>query len=633
MSIVNGSIDTNFGTNGIIFSNKANYSSTNSLAIQTISNTKYIVAVGRAEGYVSRYTINGTLDTSFGTNGYTATGIGGATCVLSAVVILPDNSIIVGGQAVDSGLQAGYITKLNSNGIVDTTFGTVGTKEINFTDLGVAFENIEKLSYQTIGGVTKIIGIGSLYYGGPIHGVILRLNMNGTYDTTFGDGAPVTIDNFGSFTPVPGTVIVRLSPLTSGVVLNDNSILVTGSSNSNIFLSKYTQNGILDITFGTSGIVETDSGIGGDNGISIGIQTINSVQKILVGFNNGTGIGIARYSLAGVLDTTFRYSSSNVLTETLNNTYPYAESMVIHKYGKITMVGRNQSNTDVMLSCFNADGTLDTTFGTNGYIYDLNSPNFISIYDVVINNVNGYEYLIVAGEQSSSGNGFLARYSTTILAPLQATGSFTISNKTYLVNTTFTNPTIDNTNVVGGFNWSSSDSSIVSYSNNVATINGIGTVTLIATPVDTTNYLGTITGTLTVVAPPNFSDYLDSSFGSSGTYNLDIQISGVSYNNFTTSIKKQETNKLIVAGYSSPVINSTGSDKVLTIVRYNINTNTLDNSFGTNGIFTLSSTQFKHIGNIHILSDKKILVVGQTSTSNACIIKINKDGSLDTSFH
>src|SRR5207253_537657 len=75
---------------------------------------------------IARYSMNGSLDTTFGTGGKVTTDIASSDDQAYAVVIQPDGKIIVAG---DSFLEIGFVFALvryNSNGSLDTSFGIGG---------------------------------------------------------------------------------------------------------------------------------------------------------------------------------------------------------------------------------------------------------------------------------------------------------------------------------------------------------------------------------------------------------------------------------------------------------------------------------------------------------------------------
>jgi uncharacterized delta-60 repeat protein len=95
------------------------------------------------------------------------------------------------------------------------------------------------------------------------------------------------------------------------------------------------------------------------------------------GNNNSTDIMIARYNENGSLDTTFDNDGIKVIN--LNYSQDI-NTLLIQNNGKIIVGGSFTSITNPNLSTiglarFNIDGSLDTTFGTNGYVY---TPNISS---------------------------------------------------------------------------------------------------------------------------------------------------------------------------------------------------------------------------------------------------------------
>jgi uncharacterized delta-60 repeat protein len=131
------------------------------------------------------------------------------------------------------------------------------------------------------------------------------------------------------------------------------------------------QAGSLDTTFGTAGIVTTSfadgvAGVGGfeqSNGDIVAVAQVNFVNNV------GTGIGLVRYTSAGELDTTFGTNGVTVTTFAGIAFDPFG--FAVRKNGDIliggvatTRSGRNEFG----LARYTANGVLDTTFGTGGLV-------------------------------------------------------------------------------------------------------------------------------------------------------------------------------------------------------------------------------------------------------------------------
>jgi uncharacterized delta-60 repeat protein len=134
----NGSLDTTFGSDGTVSTDLSNSNDTaNSIAIQP--DGKIIVVGVRWKGIVSdfalvRYRSNGSLDTTFDADGKVTTDFGSVTDIANAVVVQPDGKLIVAGMTYN-GLNSDFIVaRYNTNGSLDTTFNTVGSVITDFNN-------------------------------------------------------------------------------------------------------------------------------------------------------------------------------------------------------------------------------------------------------------------------------------------------------------------------------------------------------------------------------------------------------------------------------------------------------------------------------------------------------------------
>ena len=84
---------------------------------------------------LARYDSNGTLDTSFGTSGKVTTDFAGGDDVPSepsAIALEGDGKIVVVGQTLVRGVYDFALARYNSNGTLDTSFGTSGKVTTDF---------------------------------------------------------------------------------------------------------------------------------------------------------------------------------------------------------------------------------------------------------------------------------------------------------------------------------------------------------------------------------------------------------------------------------------------------------------------------------------------------------------------
>ncbi len=165
--------------------------------------------------------------------------------------------------------------------------------------------------------------------------------------------------------------------LAKGVaVQSDGKIVVVGfvivSNGSAFALARYTASGILDATFGTAGLVTTDLILGlRDEANAVALQADGKIVAVGVaglGDNANSDFALVRYNADGSLDSSF--GSGGIVTTDFTGTSEEANNLAIQPDGKIIAVGstRGFKSTDFALARYNGDGSLDTTFGSGGLI-------------------------------------------------------------------------------------------------------------------------------------------------------------------------------------------------------------------------------------------------------------------------
>jgi uncharacterized delta-60 repeat protein len=358
-----GTLDSSFGSNGIT-STSFGTSYTIYSAIATYPDGR-IVTVGQTgvsvdkSFAVARYNRNGTLDLSFAEYGRATFQFGFGTAAAAALSISADQKIIVAGYANNNGQTDFAIARLNEDGSFDTSFSDDGKVSIDMRgqeDIAYA------VSIQQDG---KIVLGGTSQYGAQSQFAILRLNVDGTRDNTFGEEGLV-------LEPVLG-----ISRAYSLIIQPDGKIIAAGGSNASDATDPYNQDfalvrfdpdGSLDRSFGTGGIVSTDFFGWWDEAMSVDLQ---SDGKIVVAGNilrpgHGSDFGIARYNSDGSPDNDF--SGTGRLNLDLGSTSESASSVGVQTDGKIILAGYGIGArfSDFFVVRLNADGALDNTFSHDG---------------------------------------------------------------------------------------------------------------------------------------------------------------------------------------------------------------------------------------------------------------------------
>ena len=208
---------------------------------------------------VARYTITGTLDTSFDSDGYVTLDIVGEDDQASDVLIQPNGEIVIAGNSVNGGVRSALLARFDSAGTLDTTFGVNGVVIPTFGASGPdVFESIVQLDNG------QLLVTGSRDDGSQNDIILLRYSADGVIDTTFGTNGVVT-------TPIGSNY-----SLAYGLAVQDSGkIIVAGStdagSNNDIVVIRYLSNGTLDPDFGTGGVTTLDLGHD-DESLDVNVQ-------------------------------------------------------------------------------------------------------------------------------------------------------------------------------------------------------------------------------------------------------------------------------------------------------------------------------------------------------------------------
>jgi uncharacterized delta-60 repeat protein len=297
------------------------------------------------------YSQDGTLDTSFGNNGYVVTDFYGRGDRGSSVAIQADGKIVVYGVANHPNNYFVYgLVRYTPDGALDTTFGTDG---LVTTQIGNNYH--EYFNSLHIQPDQKIITSTTFFENGEVGFLLVRYLPDGALDNTFGiDGIVKTsyAENY----------------LSGTVLLPNNKILAGGSNtdggNNSILLVKYLPDGSLDTSFGTNGSIMQF--INNESFKVFGIK-VQSDGKILVPYRTEENFvkkfQIARFLSNGVLDPDFGVDGI-VEIESLSEVFH--SSITIQNDGKILMSLRTQPGTSIKRLLPN--GEFDVSFGNNGNV-------------------------------------------------------------------------------------------------------------------------------------------------------------------------------------------------------------------------------------------------------------------------
>jgi len=233
-----GAIDTTFGNNG--FSMNINFFEASKLVL--LSDGKYLISGtgwidNNRAAMVRRHLANGSIDTSFGTNGVVTINMGTTASYAGWLFVQPDGNILATGyyEYVENTvtIKRLFLTRLlAANGTVDTTYGVNGYSTSNETI---------NLRYVKMEADASLIVLGTRLAVTPESNLIrARFDSNGNIiaDETLyfsGSGSTVTMQPDGKI-------------LFAGSYIN-----AVEANGANCFFYRLNADGTTDGTFGTNG--------------------------------------------------------------------------------------------------------------------------------------------------------------------------------------------------------------------------------------------------------------------------------------------------------------------------------------------------------------------------------------------
>jgi uncharacterized delta-60 repeat protein len=362
-----GDLDPSFGTGGVVTTTFGTEEA-RALAVALQADGK-IVAVGTnttGTFELARYNVDGSLDTTFGIGGSVTTAIGGINDFAEAVAVQEDGKIIVAGTT-DTGTQnvlgndqtVFALVRYNPDGGRDETFGSGGTVTTAFGTVGDRARTIvlQDDGKVVLGGNTFTACDPSSRCEGAF--ALARYDTVGSLDSTFGTGGKV-ITPFGTSSSIHAVALQGDGKLVVAGSTIDDGGAVAGA------LARYNADGTLDATFGTGGIA-TGAALNFAGAEAVALQPdgkIVAAGPTEMQYLHARDFMVARYNSDGKPDSTF--GTAGTATAAFGNVANCA-GVALQGDGKIVAAGDTQYQA-FALARFNAEGTLDASFGTRGTV-------------------------------------------------------------------------------------------------------------------------------------------------------------------------------------------------------------------------------------------------------------------------
>jgi uncharacterized delta-60 repeat protein len=331
----------------------------------------------------------GALDTSFGMKGQVEQSLGGGNDTTSGMIVTADGKIVVVGSTTssESGTTSAnmLVDRFSADGSLDASFGagnSDGSPDGVVTlSLGDGSDEGRAIAAQSDG---KLVIAGTSTSTDKSSNIIVaRLDADGKPDAAFGTSNDNTPNGFVNVSLSDGNDVAY-----AVAVQADGKILVAGTTPSadgnNIAVARMNADGTLDTSFGAGtsdgspdGVVTLSLGKGDDEARAIAVQSDGKI--VIAGTSSSTdatgkstNIVVARMNADGTLDTTFGTGTTDdspdgVVSLSLSDGNDAASAIAVQADGKILVAGDSSgaNGTNAAIARMNADGTLDTTFGAN----------------------------------------------------------------------------------------------------------------------------------------------------------------------------------------------------------------------------------------------------------------------------
>ena len=343
------------------------------------------------------------LDNTFGGCGKKFTGIGpnGNPNVrhadTTALAIQPDGKLLVAGLMYASNAR-GLIIRLNTNGSVDSSFANTGFQRINPEENRLPI--IKKIIVQPDGKI--------LVSGQDLSiGILQRLNADGSYDTGFSSPFNGQLGGSGQ--------TMALQP-DGKIVLNEypDDSVVGGDDQMHLF--RYNPDGSRDLSFSSAA-----TQVPRNSSYNASVHVAPSGRIIVTGRFDSEVRAMA-FTSTGVVDPSFATAGTKVVIPArykffvdpltgrprVQTTPCGITNSIQQADGKILVsgaCGNPADNKTFIMGRINADGSSDLSFGTSGVKYEPSLPEMRAL--AVQPNGN----IVVGGTENNDF--LLARFNST----------------------------------------------------------------------------------------------------------------------------------------------------------------------------------------------------------------------------
>lgn len=356
-----GALDTTFGTNGNV--THVSYSPEHFEPIDSkelSDGTIMVVSQFQKKIKLKKFNTDGSINTSFGVNGLIQNDFPSLNYAASLVIQTGDKMVVSG--AWSNAADDSFLLRYYADGSFDTSFGTNGLLLYPATYYTSRCKSLPDNSF--IVPLTQVPLTTSNSFS------IVKLTPAGVLDTSFGTNGTASASIFNNLNDICEVNNLIIQP--------DGKIIVIGKAKTATGTQQYASvrflpNGSLDATFGVNGIAVYNPFSTPAFLVNINCSTLQSDGKIIIGINyeqyntdTNARMMCIRLNANGSLDTSYGINGYNFIS----NDFYTTSNMLLQPDGKLLIVGRSENVATTYSNYIlrlNSNGSYDTDFNNTGF--------------------------------------------------------------------------------------------------------------------------------------------------------------------------------------------------------------------------------------------------------------------------
>ena len=380
-----GTVDLSFGNNGQVITSIQPGGSHIPKCNIVQGDSKILVAgySSFADLNVLRYNINGTLDNSFNEDGITSEKVESSND--NGRILVKENNgklLLIGtkkNRIINTlGSSDIAIAKYNQDGSLDDSFGVNGKSTLI---LDQQVNTPRKAALQPDGKILVLNEYSNFASSNNGHEVI-GFNSDGSLDSSFGINGKVSISTSSFSSSFSSLSALHVREDGGFFVINHGYSPIDNSEPFALYITSFSSDGSVNTNFGNGGTAYQEglfvSGV--DPEIAVQPDGKIIISTYSQGSIGGFGFALFRFNSDGTIDTSFE---NEVLTINAGSA-PF--TVFLEPDGKILVAGSNEEsvgfsvNFNFITARYNSNGSLDSSYGTNGVLKTFLGDQFGSVY-------------------------------------------------------------------------------------------------------------------------------------------------------------------------------------------------------------------------------------------------------------